>query len=308
VIASHWIVAPTLNRADVVALGESEETVHVCGLEPPRLLATHATVLSLGGDRLALCTPTGGLVVVAAAWERHGVCAYDAQTGERRWQRKDLKRAHKLSPAGDGGLVAVGRESRALQVLDATTGASVARLRQADALWHSRHGPIAAVGWYRQLAAVDTSDWRRAWTAPVGGFAVTGVAFAPDGLLASVAVDPDRDGDVPHMYAFDLDGALLWTHRLDVDMACWALAWDEGADQWVGLAHNVNRTTPDFLVRWGRDGRQLAALPLPPVTAAAFVPGGRVLVTGEHAVDATSGAAVPLPTPTRQRVTSPQRR
>ena len=294
VTSSHWIVAPTLDRDDVVALGEADETVHICSLDPPRLLATHSTVLSFGGDRLALCTASGALIVVAAAWERHGVCGYDAESGERLWQRKDLKRVGSVSPAGDGSLVAVAQDRRSMQVLDAATGVSVARVREAAGLWQSRHDALAAVGWYQQLAVLDTRDWTRVWKAPVEGFAVLSVAFAPDGLLASDAADVDQ-GHVFQVYAFGLDGKEQWRHRLPIEMSCWALGWDEAADEWVGLAHNYNRSTPDLLLRWARDGRELAAIPLASVTAAAFVPGGRTLVTGEHVVDARTGTAVPLP-------------
>jgi outer membrane protein assembly factor BamB len=295
VTSTRWtIVAPALHRDDVVALGEFEETVDVYGLEPPHLLATLSTVLSFGGDRLALCSVRDSLVVVAGAWERHGVCGYDAESSECLWQRKDLKRVGRVSPAGDGSLVAVALDGRAMQVLDAATGVSVARVREAQGLWQSRHDALAALGWYQQLAVVDTRDWTRVWKASVDGFAVVGVAFAPDGLLASDAADVDQ-GHLSQVYAFGLDGKEKWRHRLSVEMSCWALAWNEASDEWVGLAHNYNRSTPDVLLRWARDGGELAAIPLASVTAAAFVPGGGRLVTGERVVDARTGAAIPLP-------------
>lgn len=284
------VVAPALKRNDVVALGEFETIVHLYDLAPLRAGAAISTVLSFGGDRLALCTPGDSLVVVAAAWERHGVCAYDA-TGARLWQRKDLIRAGPLSPAGDGGLVAVGLDRRSLVILDAATGASVASVRGAQRLWQSRHHNLAAAGSYQQIALLETHHWTRTWKAPIDGFALLDVAIAADGLLAS------DSGNIGQIYAFGLDGREHWRHQLPDEMLCWALAWDDKSDEWVGLAHNVNRATPDLLMRWARDGRTRSAFPLPSVTAAAFVPGGASVITERAVIDARTGVAVPLPAP-----------
>ena len=295
-MTDNRVVAPALNRSDVVALGEFEATVHIYSLVPLRPRATISTVLSFGGDRLALCTPQDTLVVVAAAWERHGVCGYDG-SGKQLWQRKDLKRAGPLSPMRDGSLVAVGLDRRSLQILDAATGATVASVRGAQRLWQSRHGAFAAAGSYQQVALLENAGWKRTWKAPVDGFALLDVAFAVNGLLAA------DSGDIGQVYAFGLDGREQWRRQLPNEMLCWSLGWDERSDEWVGLAHNVNRSTPDLLLRWARDGRHLSAISLASVTAAAFTPDGRTLVTENHVVDALTGAAVPLPQPAVHRVT-----
>lgn len=284
------VVAPALKRNDVVALGEFEATVHIYSLLPLRATATISTVLSFGADRLALCTAGDSLVIVAAAWERHGVCGYDA-TGERLWQRKDLKRAGALSPAGDGSLVAVALDRQSLQILDAATGASLASVRGAQRLWQSRHHNLAATGSYQQIALWETQNWTQTWKAPVDGFALLDAAFAVDGLVAS------DSGKMGQIYAFGLDGREHWRHQLPDEMLCWALGWDDRSDEWVGLAHHVNRAAPDLLMRWARDGRALSAVPLPSVSAAGFVPGGASVVTNLGVIDARTGVVVPLPAP-----------
>jgi hypothetical protein len=288
-MADVRLVAPPLLRTDIVALGEFEVTVHVCRLSPAAVEATVETVLSFGGDRLALCSDGDSLIVVAGAWERHGVCGYDPATGARMWQRKDLKRAGPLSPAGDGSLVAAAVSERAMQVLDARTGESVAKVRGADSLRQSPFASLAVTGWYRQLALLESDAWSRLWTAPVEGFALLGMAFAPDGVAAS------DSGDVGFVYAFDLNGRERWRYRLPPETLCWALGFDEDSSEWLGLAHHVNRRTPDALLRWSRDGAVRAKRDLAPVTAAAFVRGGHFLVTNRHIMDARSGTEAPLP-------------
>lgn len=282
------LVAPALDSAGLVALGEFEENVHLVGLEPIRTIATFPTVLSFGGDRLALCSSGGSLVVVAAAWERHGVCGYEPLSGEQLWQRRDLKRAGAVTPAGDGSLAAIALDQRAMQVVDAATGDQIATIRDAHRLWQSRHRDIAAVASHRQLGLVETLSWGRLWTAHIGGFALLDVAFAVDGLVAS------DTGKVGYIYAFGLDGREAWRHRLPDEMLCWAVGWDDRSDEWVGVAHHVNRLTPDLLMRWGRDGRQISATELAPVAAVAFLPGGRTLITESHVVDTQTGFASPL--------------
>jgi hypothetical protein len=290
-VAMMRALAPALDRDDVVAIGEANSTVHLYSVATHRPAATISTVLQFGGDRLALCTPGESLVIVAAAWERHGVCGYDGRNGDRLWQRKDLKRAGPLSPAGDGSQVAIALNNQAMQVLDAASGTSVASVRGAQRLWQSRHGEVAAYGAYQHLGLIDTQSWTRSWTAPVAGFALLDVAFAVDELLAT------DTGVVGTVYAFDLDGRERWRQRLPAEMLGWTLAWDDASDEWVGLAHNVNRSTGDLLLRWGRDGETLSVTPLASVAAARFLPVGRRLITERHVVDARTGAAVPLSLP-----------
>lgn len=294
------VIAPALDRDNVVALGAVESTVHVYALNPPRALASIATVLSFGGDRLALCTRGDALIIVAAAWERHGVCGYDAKTGAELWQRKDLKRAGPLSPAGDGSLVAVALDRRAMQVLDAATGASVARVTNAQRLWQSRHASLAAVGSYQQLRLLGTQTWTREWSTSIDGFAVLDVGFAVDGLIASDTVDMG-EGAAGHVYAFGLDGREQWRHRLPDDVLCWSLGQDATSHEWIGLGHHVNNATSDRLLRWARDGQLLAEIEVAPVAASAFVPNGRWLITERNVVDTRNGAAVPLPSPSLTR-------
>jgi hypothetical protein len=281
-------IAAPLVRDDVVAIGEFETTAYLYHLTLGHADAPVQTVLSFGGDRLALCEPGGELVIVAAAWERHGVCGYSGNNGERLWQRKDLKRAGPLSPAGDGSLVAAAINGGALQVLNASTGDSVASVRKADRFRQSAFGAIAATGWYQQVALVDTRDWASRWKAALKGYAVLDATFAPDGLLVS------DTGDIGHVYAFQLDGRPAWTHRLPKEMLCWAVGWDENANEWLGLAHNVNQRTPDSMLRWSRDGRLTANHPVPTVAAAAFVHRGRTLVTDRELVNTQTGTTTPL--------------
>ncbi|MEW5990497.1 MAG: hypothetical protein AB1736_04010 [Chloroflexota bacterium] len=172
------LIVTALDRDDLVLAGEFEQRVHALWIRPPVRRATFETVLDFGGRRLALCSRGAEPVVVAGAWERLGACAYDASTGERRWQRKDLKRVQRLSPAADGSLAAVGREG-AMQILDTATGETVATLRSAEQLWQSRHTATASTSYGNAVTLRNSATWAPLWKSRVPGFAVLSVDFAP---------------------------------------------------------------------------------------------------------------------------------
>jgi hypothetical protein len=284
-------IAVTLDRDDVVALGEARERVHVVALQPPGHVATFDTILDFGGKRLAMCSVGERLVVVAAAWERDGICGYDALTGARLWQRKDLKRTQRLSPAGKGELVAASLEGQALQVLDAATGETKASIRSAASFWQSPLAPVAVTGWNREIALIDTVSWERRWRGPIEGFAVLDAAFGSDFLAVS-------DAHTAHgsIYCFGLDGQLVWRHEEAPETLCWALGWDGERREWLGLEHHVNKKAPDLLSRWSSTGAPISQEEVESVGGgAAFLLGGRTLVTQSgNVVDTRTGATTVL--------------
>lgn len=285
-------IATALDRDDVVALGEAKERVHVVGLRPPALITTFDTVLDFGGNRLALCNPSGRLVVVAAAWERHGICGYDAMSGSRLWQRKDLKRTQRLSPAGKGELVAAALEGQALSLLDAATGETRASISGAASLWQNPHAPFAVTGWNHVVALTETVSWARRWHAPIAGFALLDAAFGIDAIVVS-------DAHTAHgsIYCFGVDGRLKWRHEEPPETLCWALGRDDETDDWLGLEHHVNKKAPDYLARWSSTGALISRTEVESVGGgAAFLPGGRRMVTkAGKIIDCRSGSATPLP-------------
>ncbi len=116
------------------------------------------------------------------------------------------------------------------------------------------------------------------------------MGFAPDGFIASDS--SDDDGSV---YAFSLSGDLLWRRQQPSGMLCWALEWDEGSDEWVGLRHHVDRTSSDAIVRWSRAGEVIGTMAIGSVVDGEFLPGGRQLVTTTSVIDAHSGESIDLP-------------
>lgn len=278
-------IAAALRRNDLFAVGAFETHVQVMRRDPTEVISAFDTVLSAGGERLALATASEKIVVVAGAWERHGVVAYDGLSGDELWQRRDLKLVQRLSPAVDGCFVAVAMERNSTQIVDAATGKTAMKVRAANSLWQSPEHPIALAGAYQRATLVDTRSGRRIWSAPIVGFAILDTAFSPNSVAVADAGDPG------YVYWFGLDGTELWRYELGPQTLCWSMAWDEEGLEWVGLAHDVERTGPDQILRWSVSGLLNRTIQLErPVVACAFLPGGRWLVTDRDIIDSRTGA------------------
>lgn len=276
-----WL-ATALHRDDiVVGADENAHRVHVLGLRPAVRISTFDTIIDSGGTRLALCTPDGAPIVVAGAWERHGVCAYDGLTGERLWQRKDLKRVQRLSPIADERLVSVGLEGRSMHLLDLITGATRFKLRAAESLWQSRLAPLAAAGYYNEISLYDSTTWGRLWKRGVPGHSVGPADFSPDSILVSSR----------GLTCFDLRGEIRWQVLPAAMVGYREVAWDGTSNEWVTIEGHANRLVPDSIVRWSDQGSLRSRMQfLDGLAGAVFLPGGRALVTNSGAlIDATTG-------------------
>jgi hypothetical protein len=134
-------IAPAATTDRLFLTAEFEHRVRLWSFADHSLTAELDTVLDFGGQRLALCgaaTP----IVVAGAWERHGICGY-APDGTRLWQRKDLRQPQHISPAAGGALVVACFDQRPLHVLDAVSGETRATVRAVRRYYDS---PFAEVG------------------------------------------------------------------------------------------------------------------------------------------------------------------
>jgi hypothetical protein len=129
-------IAPAATTDRLFLTAEFEHRVRLWSFADHSLTAELDTVLDFGGQRLALCgaeTP----IVVAGAWERHGICGY-APDGTRLWQRKDLRQPQHISPAAGGALVVACFDQRPLHVLDAVSGETRATVRAVGATTTAR--------------------------------------------------------------------------------------------------------------------------------------------------------------------------
>jgi hypothetical protein len=288
--------------------GTTDGSVQIWPIPEQAPWAEFDTILDFGGPRLALCGGSDRLVVVAGAWERHGICAYDATTGERLWERKDLKKVQALSPV-DGNAVAACLDSRPMHLLDLASGATVATVRGVRRFWQSRHAPVGAAEVAGRVALLGCDDWTVRWRAPVGGFALLAAAFAPEAVLVADVIDSTFDaGAVSSVHCFSLAGELLWQRAVPSGANVPWLSWDAEADVWLGIRHNLERREPEMLLRWSREGELLSRVALGYFEEYAFLPSGRLLVTaGGQVVDTKTARQVGRLPPPQADVTEDYR-
>lgn len=292
-------LAISISRNDTIATatlerrmdGTIDGSVQVWSIADQAPRAQFDTILDFGGRRLALCVSQERTVVVAGAWERHGICGYDGRTGERLWQRKDLKKVQALSPV-DGNAVAACFDLRSMQVLDAASGATVATVRGVRRFWQSRHQAVGTADVSGRVALIGSDDWRVRWRVPIAGFALLDAAFAPDAVLVSDAVDSTLDADaVSSVYCVSLTGELLWQRGTPPETNVPWLGWDAEADEWLGISHNIERREPEMLLRWSPEGDLLSRVALGLIGEYALLPGGKLLVTARGDLVDTKAAS-----------------
>lgn len=148
-IGLRQVAAPPWEE-DLLVTARSKGVVDVWSLTREVRCATFETVWGSGGWRGAL-VPGEHPVVVAGAWERHGVCAYDL-TGRPLWQDRSRTNVQAVT-ALTGGRVVVTHLRSATRVLEAATGAETRTLRGALTVAALRPDLTLAVGggWCRLL-------------------------------------------------------------------------------------------------------------------------------------------------------------
>jgi hypothetical protein len=296
VAAIRHIACPFESRPQWFATAEFERRADVWSLADRKLMSSFSTVLDFGGDRLAFLggdSPT----VVAGAYHRHGVCAYDARTGEQRWQRRDLKRVQQVQPLA-GGRLAVSLDERPSHVLTRETGETVTTIREAVACYGTadRELALVAVGRRGPKAVVlyDLVTGRRRWKEGLSSFAVLDAALGPDALVVSEAGGPVR--------CFDYDGIERWRWFPPPGEHVLRLAWSNGLGRFCGVLLEYESTGSQALLAFGGNGEIESAIELAAATEHAFLAGGNLLVVAPLDDGGTSAAGEVLAVPSAELV------
>jgi hypothetical protein len=291
-------IAPAAQTDRLFLTAEFEHRVRLWSFADRTLAAELETVLDFGGQRLALCGSETPLVV-AGAWERHGICGY-APDGTQLWQRKDLRQPQHISPAAGGALAVAGFDQRPLHVLVAESGETVATVRAVRRFYDSPDADVGLGEVYGHVVLVGTDDWKVRWKAPLDGFATLSAAAAPDAFAVGGSGGFGSQGwSTSWVTCLSTAGEALWRWACPPEVNCPALAWDEAASEWLGVLNHVNDKRPDTLVRWSADGDVVVEHPLDLFAEYAFLPGGSHLVASDGVVRETGEGRVVWQLPNR---------
>jgi hypothetical protein len=272
IYAIREITCP-LESADLFATAEFDGRVTAWSVGAQKPIAAFDTVSDFGGKRLAILDGDPPMVV-AAAWARHGVCAYDATSGSVLWQRRDLRQVQTLSALPDRR-VGVGFERRVFHVLAGSSGETLATVRGLYRLYASRNLPFV-LGEGRsgsQWIGLYDRRWARVWRARISSFAMYEAALGPDAILAAEVGSP--------LSCLDCSGADRWHWVPHGGGDVIRVAWNEQADAWAAVHRPSERTEPRRgmqLLELTTDGGIRSSREIGPVFEAQFLAGGSLLV------------------------------
>lgn len=269
-------------QADLFATAEFENNVCVWSLRTRERLAALSTVLDFGGRRLCL-VPGSPWLLLAAAYNRHGVCAY-GPSGSLCWQRHDLKKIQHLFAyqGADGNwLISVGVEDGSATVVRAVDGRTVASLRGVREFFGDDQTSLQ-VG-KRKVTLVSPNSTR---TIKLESFAVLDAAFSKTAVLFSEA-----GGNVRCM---TLSGEQTWTWAPGPGVHALRVAWAPSELSWLAVVWGYERgDPPPRLVRLDVSGKVCGQHEIGQQTEQEFLGDGDFLVSPDGSVRAcSSGDAV----------------
>jgi hypothetical protein len=286
----YQFLGVSTGRPSVAALATGAGRVSTWALKPARRLAEFDTIFGGVLGRLAVGAASGRTVVAVAAFWRGAVSGYDADTGGRIWERRDVREVRQLAAANAGRHITAAFARGPMQVLDVVTGETVAVARGARAI-HGASDPTRAVATFDSgFALAQVNPWRVLSRLHLSGFGILDAEFAHDAILVSVAQEA---GDGPSsVYRLSGSGEVGWRY---VSRGAWNVPWlgrDRTSGEWLGVEHDPNRVDRPALIRWSGDGEVVSRLSLPDAADYAFVLDGARLVAAPGLIIDTETATV----------------
>lgn len=277
---------------DYFATAEFEHHVTTWSFHDRKRLVTFRTGLDFGGRRLAILSKPRPVVVVGA-WERHGVCAYDALNGELLWQRKDLKKTQRLFPCDEEvhrARLGVDLYYKSFRLLELSSGNDVAKLRGVGAVAFSLGSGHLLACTYDTVSLYD-HRMTRLWKARTGAMIAScalgpcGAVVATLGLPAFLQPPPSIGGGTPDhstrphgLIMYDLQGRKRW----ECDGLITDVVWSVFHESWLAVERREDAS--QRLRFLGYDGSERVSLELGKPADLAFMDDGRYLVTSNGQV------------------------
>jgi WD40 repeat protein len=267
-----------------IAGAEFESTVYVWDLKARQRISTFETPLDYGGHRLAI-NPRGDICAVAS-YTLGGLACYATDSGEVICVRDDLKKLQRVTYSPDGRLLYCGSETGPFTVLDAETGASLAKYPSTDEVFRSPYQPVELLSKRRKgPVELRVVGGKRIATPPRATFAILDIAFGPDRLCMSESGGPVRCLETEA-------GAELWRYTPRPGRHVLELAYTPKAMAFFGVEWPYMKGGAKRLLRFDpKSGKPtLVATIEKPCAEEVFCSRGEVLLTTEgELVDVVTG-------------------
>lgn len=263
-----------------------ECTVYIWDLKTRKRVSVIGTPLDFGGSRLAI-NPRGDMCAVAS-YTLGGLACYAADTGEVVCVRDDLKKLHTVTYSPDGARLYCGGDQGSLAVLDAETGADLAKIPSADKVFCSPFKPIELLSKRKKgLIELRAVGGKRVATVVRTTFAMLDADFGPDRVCISESGGPVR--------CLETDsGAELWRYTPRPGRHVLRLAYAPKAERFFGVEWPYVKGGAKRLLRFETDSGKVTLVTTIGKASAkeVFCSRREVLLTTEgEAIDVVTGVS-----------------
>ncbi len=219
-------IATSLN-GDRIAVAEFERRVKIIDFQTFEKVSEFDSILDFGGKRLSISED--GKTCVCGSWERHGIIGYNANNGEKLWQRKDLKKVQNIQLiSSDTNLIFAQFEVGISKFINIQTGEDVKNLRGVEAFYENIYSPFSILDKTRGIEIVDSSSLKRKFKIDRQSFATLDIANGKDSVLVSESGGP--------LSCYDIgSGQLLWRHELGKYGHYLRLTYNERLNKYIGI-------------------------------------------------------------------------
>jgi hypothetical protein len=259
-----------------VAIAQFERVVQIWDLACREQGAEFDTVLDFGGHRLAITSD--GTRVLAGAYNRYGIAAYDGSNGELLWRRPDLKKVQHVRLSADDKRLCCGFDRRSEHILSVETGETLSQMPGVEDVLNSPHSPVSLIVLKGKPPTLRDVDGTLRGRIEKTTFAFLDYAFSPDLLITSESRGPLRCFRVA-------DAAEVWRFQPEADTHALQVAYVEAGDAFCAIMWPFVKGGDHVLWRFNAaDGRRPSTCVLPSSSQYGFCLRGSLILGWDGSV------------------------
>lgn len=216
-----------------ITLAEFDKIVQIIDIVEKEKISEFETILDFGGKRVAI--DNSGKICICASYEKNLVCGYETITGNKIWQRKDIKKVQVIR------ILTTPEESIFIQsdkgpgrILNIFTGEDIILLPGIENFFESNFQTIQFHERKDVFEIVDRITLNKILSIKRKSFALLDMAFSKDSILISESGGPAS--------CYDLEnGELKWILPLDSDGHFLKLCYNEICNQFLAISWPFQR-------------------------------------------------------------------
>jgi hypothetical protein len=181
-------IAASFNN-DIVAFGEFEQNIQIMDITKNIIISEFKTILDFGGRRLIISLD--GNICVCGCYKRYGICGYNVKSGEKIWQRKDLKKVQNMQLIrSNNNLFFVSFDGKASEIIEIATGKSVKKILNCKGYYENRFLPLYVLDGPKNIRIFEINTNKNLFNIRRQSFATLDMCFSENTILISESTCP----------------------------------------------------------------------------------------------------------------------